>query len=177
MSVPGERAISYEALTPTAFLLRAGMVFADRVAVVDEDRRYTYAELLDRALRLAGAMRALGVEAGGRVAVLAPNTHALLEAHYGVPLAGAVLVALNPRLTAADLARIVEHSGASILLYDFEYEEVARAISNTAGDKLTLVRAGGEDAYESMLSSAPPYRAAVDDERALVSITYTTGTT
>ena len=75
---------------------------ADRLAVVDGEERYTYAQFLDRALRLAGALRALGDSSGDRVAVLAPNTHVLLEAHYGVPFAGAVLVALNPRLTASD---------------------------------------------------------------------------
>ena len=85
--------MSYEPLSPAAFLLRAGRVFADRLAVVDGARRYTYAQFLDRALRLAGALRALGAVQGARVAVLAPNTHVLLEAHYGVPYAGAVLVA------------------------------------------------------------------------------------
>ena len=170
--------MSYEALTPTAFLLRAGKVFADRIAVIDGDRRYTYGELLERALRLAGGLRGLGIEGGGRVAVLAPNTHVLLEAHYGVPLAGAVLVALNPRLTAEDLARIVQHSGASVLIYDSEHEATAAAISQAAeGRTLTLVRAGGEDAYEAMLSAAAPYCHPVEDERALLSINYTSGTT
>ena len=105
--------LSFEPLTPTAFLTRAGAVYADRIAVIDGAARYTYAELLDRALRLAGVLRALGVAAGDRIAVLAPNTHVLLEAHYAVPYAGAVLVALNPRLTAQDLAGIVQHAGAS----------------------------------------------------------------
>jgi len=175
--VTTERAMSYEALTPTAFLLRAGKVFADRIAVVDGDRRYTYAEFLDRALRLAGALRALGVEEGGRVAVLAPNTHVLLEAHYGVPFARGVLVALNPRLTAADLTRIVAHSGASVLVYDHDYEATAAEISKAVGGTLTLVRAGGADAYEAMLRDAAPYSSPVDDERALLSINYTSGTT
>ena len=170
-------AMSYEALTPAAFLLRAGNVFADRVAVIDGDLRYTYGEFLDRAMRLAGALRALGVEPGGRVAVLAPNTHVLLEAHYGVPLAGAVLVALNPRLTAADLTRIVAHSGASVLIYDDEYEATAGEISKAAHPDLTLVRAGGADAYEAMLRAAVPHSSLPDDERALLSINYTSGTT
>jgi acyl-CoA synthetase (AMP-forming)/AMP-acid ligase II len=111
---------SFEALTPTSFLLRSGRIYADRAAVIDGDRRFTYAEHLERCLRLAGALRNMGVAEGGRVAVLAPNTHVLLEAHCGVPFAGAVLVALNTRLTPADLSFIVAHSGAQVLIYDHE---------------------------------------------------------
>ena len=96
--------MSFEPLTPTAFLLRAGTVFADRIAVIDGELRYTYAEFLERALQACGGVARDGRDRGARVAVLSPNTHVLLEAHYGVPFAGAVLVALNPRLTAGDLA-------------------------------------------------------------------------
>src|ERR1700685_2315905 len=101
--------MSFEPLTPTAFLRRSATVFADRIAVIDGDLRYTYAEFYRRALQLAGALDARGISDGARAAVLAPNTHVLLEAHYGVPLAGAVLVALNQRLTASDLAYVIEH--------------------------------------------------------------------
>src|SRR3989337_1113292 len=107
---------SFEALTPTSFLLRSGKVYADRGAVIDDERRFSYAEFLDRCLRLGGALRSMGVPEGGRVAVLAPNTHVLLESHYGVPFAGAVLVALNMRLTAGDLSFIVAPSGAQLLI-------------------------------------------------------------
>src|SRR3990170_1784776 len=105
-------AASFEALTPTSFLLRSGRVYADRIAVIDGEQRFSYAEFLERCLRLGGALHKMGVSDGGRVAVLAPNTHVMLESHYGVPFAGAVLVALNTRLTAADLSFIVAHSGA-----------------------------------------------------------------
>jgi fatty-acyl-CoA synthase len=168
--------MSFEPLTPTAFLMRAGTVYADRVAVVDGERRYTYAQFLDRALRLGGALRALGVVAADRVAVLAPNTHVLLEAHYGVPFAGAVLVALNPRLTASDLAGIVKHAGASVLVYDHDFEAVAAQIAEL-GPALKRVRAGGEDEYEALIAAAQPYRAGVADERGLIAINYTSGTT
>ena len=169
---------SFEALTPTSFLLRSGRVYADREAVVDDDRRFTYGELLDRSLRLAGALRNMGVPEGGRVAVLAPNTHVLLEAHYGVPFAGAVLVALNTRLTAADLSFIVSHSGAQVLVYDYEFESVAKDISSRLGKELRLVRAGRhDDQYEHLLASAGRYLRAVGDERGLISINYTSGTT
>jgi fatty-acyl-CoA synthase len=171
-------AASFEALTPTSFLLRSGKVYADRVAVIDGERRYTYAEFLDRSLRLAGALRGMGVAEGARVAVLAPNTHALLEAHHGVPFAGAVLVALNTRLTAADHAYTVEHCGAQVLVYDYEFEEVARDVASRSGSGLRLVRAGRpEDPYELMLAGAGTWQRPVADERGLISINYTSGTT
>lgn len=169
--------MSYEPLSPAGFLLRSGRVFADRVAVVDGERRYTYAQFLDRAQRLAGALRALGVVPGARVAVLAPNTHVLLETHYGVPFAGAVLVALNPRLTPSDLACIVEHAGASILVFDYELEGTAQEIKRSAGTGLTLVRAGGADEYEALLAAARPFWCGPEDERELLAINYTSGTT
>jgi fatty-acyl-CoA synthase len=168
---------SFEALTPTSFLLRSGRVYADRDAVIDDERRFTYAEFLDRCLRLAGALRNMGVAEGGRVAVLAPNTHVLLEAHYGVPFAGAVLVALNVRLTPADLSFIVSHSGARVLIYDHEFEGVAREIGGRV-EGLRLVRAGRpEDQYERLLGGSGPYQRPVADERGLLSINYTSGTT
>jgi fatty-acyl-CoA synthase len=169
---------SFEALTPTSFLLRSGRVYADRCAVVDGERCFTYAEFLDRCLRLAGALRNMGVSEGGRVAVLAPNTHVLLESHYGVPFAGAVLVALNMRLTASDLAGIIAHSGARVLIHDYEFEAVAHEIATRVGSNLQLVCAGREgDDYERLLAAAVPYRETVADERGLLSINYTSGTT
>jgi fatty-acyl-CoA synthase len=169
-----QASLSFEPLTPTAFLVRAGRVFAKRTAMVDGERQITYAEFLERALRLAGALKALGAAPGERVAVLAPNTRVLLEAHYGVPFAGAVLVALNPRLTADDLARIVEHAGASVLIYDAAYQSTAGDIAKRSRG-LRLVAA--EDDYETLLERAQPYRAALEDERALLSLNYTSGTT
>jgi len=169
---------SFEALTPTSFLLRSGRVYADRDAVIDGERRFSYAEFLDRCQRLGGALRNMGIAEGGRVAVLAPNTHVLLEAHYGIPFAGAVLVALNTRLTATDLSFIVAHSGAQVLIYDYEFEGVARDVATQAGAELRLVRAGRpDDQYEHLLAGSGPYHRAVSDERGLLSINYTSGTT
>ena len=169
---------SFEALTPTSFLLRSGKVYADRCAVIDGERRFSYSEFLDRCLRLGSALRNMGVAAGGRIAVLAPNTHVLLEAHYGIPFAGAALVALNVRLTAGDLAFIVAHSGSRVLIYDYEFEGVARDIAAQVGSELRLVRAGRpDDPYEHLLNSSAPWHRAVTDERGLISINYTSGTT
>ena len=169
--------MSFEPLTPTAFLKRSATVFGDRVAVIDGELKFTYAQLYRRALQFAGALRALGITDGARAAVLAPNTHMLLEAHYGVPLAGAVLVALNQRLTARDLAYAIRHSAARVLIYDHEFEAVARDIANATGPHLTLIRAGGADDYEPWLAAAAPHAEPVADERGMLSINYTSGTT
>mgnify|MGYP003340187726 CR=1 FL=1 len=169
--------MSFEELTPAAFLRRSASVFADKTAVIDGDQRWTYAQLFDRCARFAGALRNAGVQPGERVAVLAPNTHVLLESHYGVPFAGAVLVALNMRLTADDLTYIIKHSDARLLVYDAEFEDTARAIASATQHKLTLVRAGGDDQYESFLAGATPFTEPVADERSLLSINYTSGTT
>ncbi len=169
---------AFEPLTPTTFLLRSGRIYADRTAVIDGEQRSTYAEFLERCLRLSGALRNMGVAEGGRVAVLAPNTHVLLEAHYGVPFAGAVLVALNPRLSAAELATIVAHAGAQVLVYDYEFEGVAREIAARVSPELRLVRGGRpDDQYELLIESAAPWHRPVTDERGLLSINYTSGTT
>ena len=85
-------------LTPVSFLRRSAAVFPDRVAVVQEDRRYTYREFDERVNRLASALRAAGLEKGDRVAFLCLNTPPMLEAHFAVPAAGMVLVAINTRL-------------------------------------------------------------------------------
>src|SRR5215471_6176723 len=118
-----------EPLTPTAYLRRAADVFRDRVGVVQGEVRFTYGDFYERALKFAGALRSLGVGPGDRVAVLAGNTHVLLAAHYAVPFAGAVLLALNTRITPADIAYIVEHAGATLLVYDHEFAAVAGEVA------------------------------------------------
>jgi fatty-acyl-CoA synthase len=174
----GVEQLSYEPLTPTSFLRRSALVFGDRTAVIDGVLRLTYAELLQRAERLAGGLQAFGVEQGARVAVLAPNTHVMLEAHYGVPLAGAVLVALNFRLTPAELAYITDHAGARLLLHDHSLAAQAKELATLARPGLRLIEAGGEpDEYERLLEGAEPRSVRVEDERTLISLNYTSGTT
>src|SRR5205823_12732093 len=107
-------------LTPLSFLERAAYAFSARTAVVHREHRYTYRDLRRRVHRLASALLAAGSEPGDRVAVLAPNSPVLLESHFGVPLAGAVLVAINTRLASEEIAYILQHSGAKMLLLDSE---------------------------------------------------------
>jgi fatty-acyl-CoA synthase len=168
----------FEPLTPTAFLARAAVVFGDRLAVVDDAARFTYDQFHARCLRLAGALRALGIAPGERVAVVAPNTHVLLAAHYAVPLAGAVLVAINTRITADDIAYILEHAGVRVLIYDDAYGATALDACSRANASVLALRAGGErDDLEALIAAAVPFQHPVADERALLAINYTSGTT
>ncbi len=175
----------FEPLTPISFLQRSGEVFADRIGVIDGERRFSYGEFYQRCQRLAGALSAIGARDGERVAVLAPNTHMMLEAHYGVPMASAVLVTLNTRLNAVELSGIIEHSGANYLLYDSAFEEKALEISDRLktlrGIRLIMIEGGGSspgDEYEDLLASAHRLIQPTEvDERGLISINYTSGTT
>ena len=114
-------------LSPLSFLRRSARVYPNRVAVIHGARRFTYAEMLARCRRLASALAAAGVGPGDTVAVLAPNIPEMLEAHYGVPMAGAVLLTINIRLDAPAVGFILRHSEAQVLLVDREWGAVARA--------------------------------------------------
>ena len=165
-------------LTPTAFLDRARVVHRTRTALVDGDVRRTYEELADRTERFAGALAGLGVAPGDRVSVLAPNTGVALEAHYGVPYAGGVLNALNTRLSAAELAYVVEHAGSKVLVVDGDLADLGRQVAEAVGPRVRLVVSGGpDDEYEALLSAAEPHRVPVPDELGLLSLNYTSGTT
>jgi fatty-acyl-CoA synthase len=166
--------LSFEPLTPTAFLRRSAIVHRERPAVADAGLSLSYADLYERTARLAGALEEPGVSPGGRVAVLAPNTHLMLEAHYGIPAAGRVLVALNIRLAAAELGFILQHSGAEMLLYDDEIESLAKGAVAAAGSPIQMI---GSAEYERMITAAPPCWTTPEDERGLLAINYTSGTT
>ena len=166
------------ALTPTSFLGRASRISGDRIALVDGEVRRTYAELAERCERLAGGLAGLGVAPGDRVSVLAPNTGTSLEAHFGVPYAGAVLNALNTRLSAAELAWIVDHAGSRVLLVDVDLLELGRDVVARLDAPVRLVVCGGpEDDYEQLLAESPGLRVPVTDELSLLSLNYTSGTT
>ena len=112
---------SFTHLTPLAFLERAADVFADKTAIAYGDHRMSYSEFGAEATRLAHALRASGIEPGDRVAYMCPNIPEMLVANFGVPLAGAVLVPVNTRLSAEEVRYICDHSGAKLLVVDTEY--------------------------------------------------------
>ena len=165
-------------LSPMSFLERSVLVYPDRVAVVHEDRRYTYRRLGERVNRLASALRDAGLQKGDRVAYVCPNIPALLEAHFGVPAAGGVLVALNYRLTAEEIARLVEHAGARLVFVDHEYQHLAEDLDGVAVVRIDDTGAP-DDPYEAFLAhgSPEPVPSVLADEWEPISINYTSGTT
>jgi fatty-acyl-CoA synthase len=166
----------FEPLTPVGFLRRAAAVYGDKTAVIDGERTFSYRELLDRSTRLAGALTA--VAGGNPVAILAPNSYMLLESHYGVPWSGSPLLTLNIRLSAPELAWIIEHAEASVLIYDDSLSTLAHSVADLVAGRVKLVRCGGEaDEYERLLVAAEPGTQPITDENALLSLNYTSGTT
>ena len=161
-------------LTPLDFLARSAFVYRDKIAVVDAERSFTYAEFNQRIHRLASALSYVGVEPGDRVAVLAPNTLTALEPHFAVPLAGAVLVMLNTRLQAAELAWILNHCGAKALIADPQLLPIVQPVLDDVKE-LAFVT----DDYEGLLAKGEfPFRAApAPHEEQMICINYTSGTT
>jgi len=180
-------AANFAALTPIAFVSRAAAVYPDKLAVIDGAARYSYRQFYERCRRLAGALRRRGVGHGETVAVLAPNVPALLEAHYGVPMAGAVLNALNYRLDARSIAFILKHGEAKLLIADREFAPVVKPALSELGGPIQLVEiaagAGGSAVggteYETFLAEGDPAAdcAMPRDEWEAIALNYTSGTT
>jgi fatty-acyl-CoA synthase len=174
---------AYAELTPLRFLERASAVFPDRVGIVDGARRITYREFAAEATRLANALVTSGVEPGDRVAYLCPNTAALLMAHFAVPMAGAVLVAVNTRLAPDEVQYICDHSGARMLLVDHSLLSTIDEIEQPFASVEEVVTVGPEDAgrlrYDQLLArgSDDARDWTVEDERATITVNYTSGTT
>src|SRR5258707_13555719 len=117
---------NYVPLSPVSFLTRAASAFAGKVAVIDGDRRYTYAQLLDRCTRLASGLAQLGVKRLDTVAIIASNIPEMIEAHFAVPMLGAGLNHLNARLDAAGIAFSLMHGSAKVLIVDADYAPLVR---------------------------------------------------
>ena len=189
--------VSNTALTPLSFLERSARVFPEKIAVVYGKRRLTYQELAEAVTRVAHALRASGIQPGDRVAYLMPNLPEMLVAQFAVPLAGAVLVSVNTRLSDEEIAYILNHSGAKVLVTDSAFlPAVASAVQNVptitevitfedseAGETadpqaVTLVGARFVRYSEFTASqSSDPLEWAVEDELTPISINYTSGTT
>jgi len=163
-------------LSPALFLERAASVFAPRTAVIDGERRFTYREFGERTHQLAGLLRDARIEPGDRVAALCVNSHVMLELHNGVPMAGAVLVPMNIRLSAGELSYVLEHSEARLLIATEELADVARKIAENAGVRLILGGSPNTE-YEQLLTSARSHSVPCADEKGLLAINYTSGST
>jgi acyl-CoA synthetase (AMP-forming)/AMP-acid ligase II len=176
---PGRHAANRTELDPLVFLRRSATLHPDRTAVVHGGLRRTYEELDARVNRLASALRGRGLRRRDRVAILSPNAPALLEAHFGVPAAGGVLVAINARLSAPEVHAILAHSGARTVLVDAELAAVVAGLPADV-DVVRIDDTGPPgDPYERLLAEGDPAAAArvLDDEDEPISINYTSGTT
>ena len=182
-------AANHAPLTPISFLVRAAAIYPDKPAVIHGDRVFTYAELLTRCRRLASALRARGIGKGDTVSVMAPNVPAMLEAHYAIAMAGAVLNALNFRLDAKTIAFIFGHAETKLLITDREFSPIIKEALALAAHKPFVVDiddplfTGGEKLgqidYEAFLASGDPAAdiSLPDDEWQAYSLNYTSGTT
>ena len=179
---------NYVPLSPISFLVRAARVYPDRIGIIHGSRRITYRQMLERCRRMASALAAHGIGRGDTVAVLAPNIPALLEAHYGVPMTGGVLCAINTRLDAPTIAFILQHSEARVFMVDRELAPVAaRALEQMEHPPIVIgiddeLTDAGEVLgleYEAFLASGDPAHPVgmPADEWDAISLGYTSGTT
>lgn len=172
-------------LTPLDFKQRAVRLFGNKVGVVDGTKRFTYREFGDRASRLAGALLTMGLRRGDRVAFLAYNSHPLLEAYYGVLEADGILLPLNIRLSATELAYILEHSGSRFLFVDPDFAGLRQEVFAQMGSTPTVVwlgtppTGGSEPEYDALLAASEPLSGLTRlvDENAVAELFYTSGTT
>ncbi|MHA1114078.1 MAG: AMP-binding protein, partial [Alphaproteobacteria bacterium] len=185
----GENQANHAPLSPLYFLERAAAVHTDRVAVVHGDERRSWAETHRRCLRLASALARRGVGPGDTVAVMAPNVPAAFEAHFSVPMTGAVLNALNIRLDAHIIAFILDHGEAKVLITDRAFSPVVSAAMAKLSRSILIIDIDdplaeggellGETTYEDFLEEGDPDYAwsPPADEWQAISLNYTSGTT
>jgi fatty-acyl-CoA synthase len=169
-------------LSPLDFARRARLLYANREAVVDGDCRFTYQAFLDRCDRWSAALQSLGVRQGDRVAYIAPNTHKQLESFYAVPQIGAVLVPLNYRLTPADFAYMIQHSGSRVVCAHSEYlEAIDRIREEIPGVEHFVALEGTRDGWldyeRTIAATSPEFHRPNIAENDLLTINYTSGTT
>ena len=180
---------NFVALSPLSFIERTAAIYPDRLAVVHGPVRRNWAETYDRCRRLAGALSARGIARGDTVAVIAANIPEMFEAHFGVPMSGAVLNTVNTRLDAEAIAFILNHGEAKVVLVDPEFSEVVQRAVRMAGRERLVVDIVDETfeggsrigalTYEALLDECPAdYQWSLPgDEWDAISLNYTSGTT
>ena len=185
----GQTPANHVPLSPVSFLLRAARVYPKRTAIIHGNRRYNYAQFLERTRRLASALAREGIGKDDTVAILAPNIPEMIEAHNAIPALGAVLCPINTRLDAGAVGFILRHSAAKVVLIDRELSPVMRSALDEAGTAPLVIDiddplgSGGERIgvtdYESFIAGGDPDFAlrSPDDEWQAISLNYTSGTT
>ena len=178
-------------LTPLTFLERAKDIYPNYEALVYEDRKYTWSEIYKRCTQFASALEKIGIGKGDTVSVMACNTPEIFEAHYSVPMTGAVLNTINIRLDAKTVSYILEHSDAKVLIVDRQFHEVVKKALSSIKKKIKIVDIHdkyadqskiskiGELEYEEFLKSGDRNYIwkKPDDEWQAISLSYTSGTT
>jgi len=186
----GKTEANYQPLTPLTFVERTASAHPDYTAIIHGKRRYSYAEFYARSRRLASALAARGIGKGDTVSVMLANSPAMLEAHYGVPMTGAVLHSINTRLDPPIIAFMLDHADAKVLIADTEFGPTIKEAVAQARVRPLLIdyrdlecgvegeRAGELD-YEELLESGDPGYAweMPSDEWNAISLNYTSGTT
>ena len=180
---------NYTALSPISYLQRAAFVYPERIAQVHQNTRYTWAETWERCVRLASALNSMGIRKGDTVSFLCANIPPMFEAHFGVPMSGAVLNAINTRLDAEAIAFILQHAETKVLFVDREFGEVAERALKLVAVKPTIIAIDdeyydggkllGDKTYEQLLSKASAEFdwALPGSEWDAITLNYTSGTT
>ncbi len=180
---------NFRPLSPIGFLQWSAHVYPNKTAVIYGDKRFTWSEFGERCHRLASALSKRGIGLGDTVAVISPNAPAMLEAHYGIPMVGAVLNALNFRLDAPTIAFILEHGEARVLITDKEFSPVVKEALAKLKNPITVIDVDdhlaesgeliGEMDYEAFLREGDPdfEWIAPENEWQAIALNYTSGTT
>ncbi|HEX3430854.1 MAG TPA: acyl-CoA synthetase [Rhizomicrobium sp.] len=181
---------NFQPLTPISFLERAALVFPDHTAIVHGKLKFSYAEFYTRSRRLASALAERGIGRGHTVAAMLANTPQMLEAHYGVPMTGAVLCNLNTRLDPAALAFILDHGEARVLITDREFAPIVKETLRLANVRPFIIDVDdrefpqqgerlGSIEYKEVLAGGDPEFAWMppEDEWDAIALNYTSGTT
>jgi fatty-acyl-CoA synthase len=180
---------NFAPLTPLSFIERSASVYPDRISVIHGETRYTWAETYQRCCLLASALSKMGIGEGDTVSFMGANTPETFEAHFGVPMTGAVLNALNVRLDAKAIAFILDHAETKVLFTDREYSDTIKAALELVTDKPVVIDIDdpyfsggellGEKTYEDVLKTGDPdFRCfQIGDEWQAISLNYTSGTT
>ena len=182
---------NYVPLTPLSFLERAKDIYPNYEAVVYESRKYTWSEVYKRCIKFASALDKLGIKTGDTVSVLAFNTPEIFEAHYSIPMVGAVINAINTRLDSKTISYILNHSEAKVLIVDRQFHDVVKKALEEVNSKITIIDIDDKDAnlpdsknigsleYEEFLDSGDEnfkWKMPKDEWQA-IALGYTSGTT
>ena len=182
---------NYVPLTPLSFLERAKDIYPNYEAVVYESRKYTWSEVYKRCIKFASALDKLGIKTGDTVSVLAFNTPEIFEAHYSIPMVGAVINAINSRLDSKTISYILNHSEAKVLIVDRQFHDVVKKALEEVNSKITIIDIDDKDAnlpdsknigsleYEEFLNSGDEnfkWKMPKDEWQA-IALGYTSGTT